>query len=473
MSKLHVQALNDLLRRYGRILRDTWQLRHQLDSPPRLKHEVAFLPAHLELAEAPAHPVPKWTMRVLAVLSILVFAIAVFGRLDIVITAKGRLVPTARVKVIQPAITGVVRTIAVRDGQRVKQGDLLLELDPTQAEADADKARTARLDAALAAARAEAVIAAISTGATPQVSAPDGVAADRKLEAQQLADRIAAEYRSRRESSRSELARRQAELTATRQQIAKLAGTAPIARAQANDYRDLAQENYVARHEYLAKEQTAIEQEHELLAQRAHATQLAAAIEQQRHELTALAEQATREQLDLLDRAKQQLAQASGDQTKAETRQALMRMTAPVDGTVQKLATHTVGGVVTTAQALLTIVPDDLLEVEATVENKDIGFIELQQDATIKIDAFPYTRYGLLNGRVIDIPNDAAQDKKLGLTFPVRIAMPEQRITVGNRDINLSPGMQVTVDIRTGRQSVLSYFLSPLVATTKESMRER
>jgi hemolysin D len=142
---------------------------------------------------------------------------------------------------------------------------------------------------------------------------------------------------------------------------------------------------------------------------------------------------------------------------------------------VQQLSVHTLGGVVTTAQSLMEVVPDDALEVEASVENKDIGFVNVGQDAIVKIEAFPYTRYGYLTGKVVSVSNDAVQDKdkKLGLTFVVRVRLPTGQMHINNKWINLTPGMEVTAEIKTGRRSVAGYFLDPLVQNAQESMRER
>jgi len=139
---------------------------------------------------------------------------------------------------------------------------------------------------------------------------------------------------------------------------------------------------------------------------------------------------------------------------------------------VQQLNVHTVGGVVTSAQAVMEIVPDDTLEVEARIGNKDIGFVNPGQNAIVKIATFPYTRFGYLTGTVTKVSNDATSDKKLGLVFLARIRIPNNRFKVRNKWINLSPGMEVTAEIKTGTQKVWQYFLSPLIETGHESLRE-
>lgn len=468
-----IQAIADLWRRYGAVLRAAWSIRRQLDAPAREAYEIAFLPANLELADRPSHPAARWSMRVIVTLALVVLLIAIFGQLDIVAVAKGKLLPGDRVKVIQPAVTGVVRRIMVRDGQSVVAGQLLVELDPTQAVADTDKARASRLDAALAIARSQALLKAQTEGRAPDVGAVDGTILSQHQEAQHFADGLYREYQDKLSAAQAELAKREAELETTRQEIAKLAATAPLARQQADQYRSLLAEKYVAQTDYLDKERTALEQEHELTAQKSHAHELIEGIGEQRADIASTTSQFRSTQLDTLDKATQQLEQSRNDETKADTRQKLMSLTAPVSGTVQQLQIHTLGGVATTAQSLMEIVPDEAVEVEASIENKDIGFVKVGQSATVKIEAFPYTRYGYLTGKVVSVSNDAVQDKKLGLTFVAHIRLPTNRIRANGQWIHFTPGMEVTAEIRTGRQSVAHYFLDPVIRTAQESMRER
>lgn len=475
MMRVHLEAIADLIRRYSAVWRAGWSIRDQLDAPEKLGYELAFQPAHLELVETPVHPAPRWAMRILVILAMLILLIGIVGRLDIVVTAKGKLVPNERVKIIQPAITGVVRQILVRDGQRVNAQQALLVLDATQAAADADKARSSRIDAALASARATALFDAVKTGRVPALRTVDGASSEQQSQAQHFAEGLYREYADKLMASQAELLKREAELATTRQEVAKLRATAPLARREANDYRYLARDQYVAQHDYLGKEQSALEQEHELAAQQSRARELAAAIVQQRAAIGQTTSQFAREQLDVLDKARQQFAQYRADETKAVTRQSLMTLYAPVSGTVEQLAAHTPGGVVTTAQSIMEIVPDDAVEVEASIENKDVGFVNVGQDAIVKIEAFPYTRYGYLTGKVTLVSNDAAQnrDRKLGLTFTAHIRLPTNQIQVNDKPVRLTPGMEITAEIRTGQRSVAAYFLDPLMQTAGKSLHER
>ncbi|KVP93298.1 HlyD family type I secretion periplasmic adaptor subunit [Burkholderia ubonensis] len=470
---LKFQAFGALLERYAAVFRESWKIRRMLDGEPKLAYERAFLPAHLELVESPVHPLPMWTMRIIVILGVLIVGVVLVGKLDIVAVAPGKLIPKEQVKTIQPALTGVVRRILVRDGQRVQAGQLLMELDTTQAAADADKARLSRLDAALTVERSRSLLLAQTQSKPPVVGKVEGASEQQQLDAQRFAEGFHREYWDRLSGAQAELARREAEFATVRQQIAKLSAVAPLARQQADDYRILAADKYVARTEYLDKEQAALNHEHELAAQRSHATELAAAIAQQRAEIASVSSQFRRQQMDLLDKATQQLAQSRNDETKADTRQKLLSLTAPVAGTVQQLRIHTLGGLATAASPVMDIVPDDTLEVDANIENKDIGFVKTGQTVIVKVEAFPYTRYGYLKGKVETVSNDAVQDRRRGLTFPVRIRLAGNRIHANGAWINLTPGMAVTAEIKTGKRTVAQYFLDPLVQTGQESLRER
>ncbi|RKR38205.1 HlyD family type I secretion periplasmic adaptor subunit [Paraburkholderia sp. BL17N1] len=473
MTLLRLQAIKDLGARYAAVWHGAWDSRHLSDSPRREPYELAFLPAQLELVDTPVHPAPRWAMRSMVALTVLILLIGTVGRLDIVVSAKGKFVPNARVKVIQPAMTGVVREILVHDGQQVAAGQLLVKLDTAQAAADADKAVSSKLDAELAVERGAALLAAQRDRRAPAVASVEGAPQDRMQQAQRQAEGAYREYQDAVDSAQAELLKQEAGLDSTRQEIAKLQATAPLAREQANDYRALAGEKYVARSDYLEKEATALGQEHELAAQQSHARELAAGIAEQRAQIGQAASKFRHDRLDEMERATQQVTQSRDDATKAETRQALLSLTAPVSGTIQQLATYTPGGVVTTAQSLMEIVPADTLEVEAQLENRDVGFVEVGQTAAVKVEAFPYTRYGFINGTVVSVSNDAVQDRKSGLTFPVRIRLSTNRLHVENRWITLTPGMAVTADIKTGKRSVAGYFLGPLMESAQESMRER
>jgi len=467
-------ALADLCRRYARIFRHAWSRRKEMDSPDLHLHEAQFLPAALALRDTPVHPAPRTALWLIMTFALIALLWAVFGRVDVVATAAGKIIPNDRTKVTQPVETAVVKTIHVRDGQQVQPGQVLIELDATTTAADSERLRSESLTARLEAGRAQALLIALANGAAPQLKPLAGADAARMLAEQSLAAGEYQEYQARRLQLEAEISRRRAELQATLDQVAKLEQTAPIARQRAQDYQRLVKENFISRHGYLEREQARIEQEQDLAASRSKVTEIRAALIEAQRQQNTLAAEIRSQLLDQLNLATQKAASLEQELVKAEQRNRLMTLTAPVAGTVQQLAVTTVGGVVTPAQPLMVIVPrENVLEVEAMLPNKDIGFVNAGQDAEIKIETFPYTRYGTLHGTITQVSSDAIQDEKRGLIYSTRVKLARDTLRVENKTVRLTPGMAVTVEIKTGTRRVIEYFLSPLMQATSESIRER
>lgn len=467
-------ALADLCRRYARIFRHAWSRRKEMDSPDLHRHEAQFLPAALALRDTPVHPAPRTALWLIMAFALIALLWAVFGRVDVVATAVGKIIPNDRTKVIQPVETAVVKTIHVRDGQQVQPGQVLIELDATTAAADSERLRSESLTARLEAGRAQALLIALANGAAPQLKPLAGADAARMLTEQSQAAGEYQEYQARRLQLEAEISRRRAELQATLDQVAKLEQTAPIARQRAQDYQRLVKESFISRHGYLEREQARIEQEQDLAASRSKVTEIRAALMEAQRQQNTLAAEIRSQLLDQLNLATQKAASLEQELVKAEQRNRLMTLTAPVAGTVQQLAVTTVGGVVTPAQPLMVIVPrENVLEVEAMLPNKDIGFVNAGQDAEIKIETFPYTKYGTLHGTITQVSSDAIQDEKRGLIYSTRVKLARDTLRVENKTVRLTPGMAVTVEIKTGTRRVIEYFLSPLMQATSESIRER
>ena len=467
-------ALADLFKRYAKLFRHAWSQRKETDAPALHAHEAQFLPAALALRDSPLHPAPRIALWLIMLFALIALLWAVFGRIDVVATAVGKIIPNDRTKVIQPMETAVVKAIYVRDGQRVQQGQVLIELDATDAGADSERLRNEALTARLEAARAQALLAALASGTPPRLPPLDGADAARLLAEQSQAAGQYQEYQARQQQLQAEITRRRAELQATREQVTKLEQTTPIARQRAQDYQNLLKDNFVSRHGYLEREQTRIEQEQDLAGSRSKIAEIHAALAETQQQQATLAAETRRQLLDQHNHAAQKAASLQQEWVKADQRGRLMRMTAPVAGTVQQLAVNTVGGVVTPAQPLMVIVPtDNVLEVEAMLPNKDIGFVNPGQAAAVKVETFPFTKYGTLHGTITQVSSDAIQDEKLGLIYATRVKLAKDTIQVENKTVRLTPGMAVTVEVKTGKRRVIEYFLSPLMQYGSESLRER
>lgn len=471
---VHLQALLDLLKRYGAVFHHVWRERANLDPRPRLPHEAQFLPAALELQETPVSPLPRATMWLLMVFAAVALLWAIFGHMDVVAVAHGRIVPNDRTKVIQPIDTATVKAIRVSDGQTVTAGQVLVELDATSAAADTARIANDLVTARLQVARAKALLAAIASGKSPVLAGLPEIDPSRLAQEQRVLDGQYGEYLAKLARIDADVSKREAELRSTQEVVRKLEQTVPIARQRAQDFKDLVEKNFISKHGYLEKEQIRIEQEADLATQRSRIKELAAALQEGRSQRLALVAETKRLALDGLNEAEQKVIAYGQEFIKAESRGRLMTLTAPVDGTVQQLAIHTVGGVVTEAQQLMMIVPkDNPIEVEAYVENKDIGFVNPGQEAVVKVETFPFTKYGTIDAKVTSVSNDAVNDEKRGLIFPARVNLARATIPVENKTVNLSPGMAVTVEVKTAKRRVIEYFLSPLLQYKDESLRER
>ena len=464
----------DLILRYASVFRAAWQTRSALEPPSRRALEREFLPAALELQETPVSALPRATIWTLVGAFSVAVLWAIFGRLDTVAVAHGKVIANTRAKVIQPLETAVIRRIYVRDGEAVAQGQVLVDLDATISGADSAQAREALAAAYLEAARSRALIEAIRSGRLAGLPSIPDVGGERMASEEHLLRSQFEEHQSRMSAFDAEIAKRNAERASTAQLVRKLEETSPIARQRADDYKNLMNQNFISKHGYLEREQTRIEQEGDLGFQRARLLELGSAVSQAQRQRAAYAAEFQRSQANTLNEAQKRIASFSQEQVKAEQKDRLKHLIAPVDGTVQQLAVHTEGGVATEAQPLMVIVPKDYTaEVEVLLENKDVGFVKAGLSAEIKFETFPFTRYGTIPGKVTFVSNDAVSDEKRGLIFPVRVLLDRATIQVDERTVSLSPGMAVTAEIKTGSRRVIEFFLSPISQTAQESLRER
>lgn len=440
------QAYAELWGRYRDTFRYFWRQRRELDSPPRTNDEAEFLPAALALQAQPVSPLGRGVAWLLTAMVAATLAWAWFGEVDIIVNAAGKIIPSARTKTIASVDTASVAAIYVREGQFVHQGEPLLDLDSSAFDAERDKARANVVEARLQQARAQALIEAIDRGRPPILVRPAQVA---EAKYQAALAHLEGQYR---------------DFTAKRQHldgdIARYASALPLVAQQARDFQALAEAHDVAPHAYLEKEQARIE--------------LQGQLDSAKNQRAALIAETRKLAFDEHTQAGKLASDAEQDAARADAHGRLLKLSAPVSGTVLQLSAHTVGGVVAAAQPLLQIVPQDsTVEVEASLENKDIGFVQEGQSAEVKIDAFPYTKYGTVTGRVAYVSRDAIQDEKKGLIYSVRIALDQATLAVDGRDAVLSPGLSIQADIKTGRRRVIEYVLTPLLQHGRESLRER
>lgn len=460
----------------------------------RGENELAFLPAALEIAETPPSPIGRAIAGTIAALSLVAFSWAALGQVDIVASAMGKIVPSGRVKLIQPYETGVVRAIHIRDGQKVEAGQILIELNPTMTVADEAHVKSDLIAAQLDVARLQA---ALSDSDDPEGSfhPPESASSDLIAMQRHFLAKQVDEFRAKLASLDSQRAQKEAENATVAAGIGKLEASEPLIQQRVEIQKALADKGLGSKLTYLESLQSLTDNQQEQKVQRSRLNETRAAI-------AALTETRVQEAAEFrsklfseLTESERKVAGLSEDLVKAKERTKLQLLTAPVSGVVQQLSVHTVGGVVTPAQQLAVIVPaDTTLEIEATVSNRDIGFVHSGQDVQIKVDTFDFTRYGLLQGKIIGVSQDAVirdtasdrpDQKPAGserrssepngqeLNYIARISLDRTDIQVGKTLARLSPGMAVIVEIKTGTRSVLSYLLSPLMKYTNDVLRER
>ncbi|MBR1229053.1 MULTISPECIES: HlyD family type I secretion periplasmic adaptor subunit [unclassified Bradyrhizobium] len=458
----------------------------------RRENEIAFLPAALEITESPPSPIGRAIGASIIALFCVALAWASLGSVDIVASATGKIVPGGRTKLIQPFETGVVRAIQVRDGQRVKAGDVLIELDPTMTEADQERQKSDLLAAELEVARLRAALAADPLAAfRPPQSAS---AAEVEMHRQFLISQRAEQNAKLAEIER-QLGQKEAERATTSASAAKLQATIPVLQERVDIRKGLVEKALASKVIYLSEYQELVGLQQDLLLQQSRLLEADAATALLKETKERTAAEYRRTTYDALAKAEQKAANAAQEVVKADRRTKLQRLTAPVDGIVQQLAVHTVGGVVTPAQALAVVVPSDSqLEIEAMLSNRDIGFVHPGLKAEIKVDTFNFTRYGLLHGDVLSVSSDAitrdrpqsgsndrgsgtaqssSEPKGQELEYAARISLDRPEMQVEDKLVKLGPGMAVTVEIKTGTRRIISYLLSPLARYKQESMRER
>jgi hemolysin D len=465
------------MRAHLRQLRDIWRESVAIEKDrvkvERRPHELEFLPAAIEIVETPASP----TARALAlgIGAIFLFALAwsIAGSIDTVAVAPGKIIPGDRVKVIQTVEHAVVAAIHVRDGQSVAKDALLLEFDPTETRANRDRIRrewlAARLDVARLSALAQSRSAPEAAFRPPPEADADLVATSRNS----LHERWR-EHNSKVASLDADIRQLEAKRRAFEATIAKLDASIPMLTERVRAREILARNNTGTVSSYLELAQALVGMKGDLAVTRHQIEETAQAIEaaaRRREELVA----AFRAQLqdDLTKALRQQQIQQE-ELAKAEIRLKQTRVLAPAAGIVQQLRVHTIGAVLKPADAIMILVPHDAeLEIEASVLNKDIGFVRSGQDAEIKVEAFPFTKYGSIRGKVVHVSADAVQTEKQGLIYTARINLVEKRIRVGDGWVNLTPGMAVTAEVKTGERRVIDYFLAPLIRYQDEALRER
>ena len=440
--------------------------------------ELEFLPAVLEIQETPPLPMAQKIFRAIVLFFIFVVVWSIVSKVDIVGVAQGKIIPSGNVKIIQPLETGIVRNIFIKEGDHVEAGQDLIELDTTLAGAERLQVKEQQLSLKLDRARLLTILeqpttdnGKLTTDHFQELS--DATPSQIRLQKERVAKQLN-EYQAKVEALKDEKRQRQAERNAIGQRIQQLDSTIPLITERAKSLEKMAKKNMVPRMQWLELEQERIEQVKERDVQKNNLLALDASVANINQRLNALKAGFGAGLLNELANAENRIAAFEQDKVKAEKRVTLHKLVAPVSGKVHRLAVHTIGGVVTPAQELMHIVPDkDAIEVEAWLPNKDIGFVRDGQKAEVKVETFPFTRYGTIDAEILNVSSDATPDEQLGLVYAMRVKMYQTSMKVKDRIVNLSPGMAVTVEVNMGKRRLIEFLLTPLLKYKNESVRER
>lgn len=435
------------------------------------EHEKEFLPAVLEVTETP----PSHAARLLTYTIIMMFTVlilwSVLGKVDIIATSQGKLIPASNIKTIQTLTDSEIEEIYVQEGQYVKAGDDLIKFNQTEVQANINRIQNEMKALEIAIARLKALLSDNPEQNFVFNNEIDEylVRMHRNLLKSQIIEKAA-----KIEVLNGQINKALKEKETTEAEIKRINMLLPSVQERIEKKKILVDQKLMARLTFL-------EQEEELTNLR----------EQGNVQLKKMAE--TEENIEFLKKElRQYLAEfdknlsleltenreklASYQQELIKYEEALKRtvVKAPLSGYVQQLVYHTRGGVVETAKPIMNIVPEDYkLEADVMILNKDIGFVKPEQDVEIKIDSFPFTKYGTIKGTVRNISGDAVQDEKLGLIYNSRLTLLDNKIKADGQIIQLKPGMGVTAEIKTGKRRVIEYLLSPVMKYLNESMRER
>lgn len=441
-----------------------------------------FYPPLIRLTDSPPNPLGRKVLWLLLSLLAALLLWALIGQLDIVAVAEGKLIPQSYLKIVQPAESGIVKDILVHEGDSVKAGQVLMRMDMLNTEAD-----TQSIEADYR--RKQATLRRIDAELTnkPYVAAPN--------DPPELAREIAAQYRANRAALDAALAEETSRLTRYRYDLAsteqvkdKLIETLPHYQDQDKAYEKLVKDGFAGSLMGSDKKRERIEKEQELKNQAHLIDSNRAYIAQSEKRLAQIDSDYRRQLHSERNEVHGQAEKLAQEVAKQVHRQSLMELKATQDSVVKDLSTHTTGTVVQPGTVLLTLVPkEETLRAEVWVSNEDIGFVRQGQPVKLKFAAFPFQKYGMVEGIVEHVSadsadsntsngsttNDKAPAKNQPLVYKALVTLKAMQLEMDGQRFTLSAGMQTNAEIRLGTRTVMEYLLSPVRKAWHEAGRER
>lgn len=429
-----------------------------------------FLPPAVEILETPPSPMGRMLVWAVLGLFVLVLLWSFIGEIDEVVVARGKVIPIGYTKVLQSEDKGIVKRILVQEGQKVKKGELLMELDRTMSESDLNalKKEISYYDINIRRILAEL--------ADKPFMPETGTGFDPMDMAQQMSlyQSRQSEKRAKMEFYDAQIRQKEDSVRVAESSLEKYRQLLSIAREREQNLQEIVEQGAISKYTYLEYKGKRIELEQNVsmnISQLSGARADASAARQQKAQY--LAEWNRQLQEELIN-CRKQYNTLKESERKAELKNKLIEIKSPVDGAVHKLDIHTVGAVVQEAQGLMQVVPEGTpMEVEAWMENKDIGFVNPGMPVEIKIDTFNFQKFGTLKGKVREISPDAIEDKDRGPLYRVMVSMDEEKLHMDNRDLQVYPGMSVSAEIKTRKKRIIDFFLEPFQTYKNEALRER
>ncbi len=426
-----------------------------------LKQEDAhqFKPLLAEIEEDPGNPLGPVTFWLVVAVFVFFLGWTIFGEIDVVVSARGKVIPAGEVKVLQPLNGGVVSGILVKEGDYVKKGQTLVVIDPSTTAPQLESSQKTLAHVQQEQARLQATAG--------QGSFSDGNGTQERL------------YQAALQSLENQLQAKEKALSSLDQQIqAKQVDVKhtqeTLQIAQAKEVRLKAVMDIIAKDDY-EKVQTEILTSENKLKELSHElSQLSFQQAQTREEMGFLQQDFESRTLNELSEKEKQATQLKANIEEASFKNARQNLVAPADGYIHELFVHTVGGVVTPAQKVISLVPVNTpLTIQSIVQNKDIGFIKVGMPVAIKIDTYDFQKYGTLKGKITQIDKDSRDDQKMGPVYTVYVTPLQHSLLVEGKRQNLSSGLSLTSEIKVGKRHIIEFFIYPLIKHLDEGMSVR
>ena len=477
-----------MIKRTIQLISDSLRAEKKQTVIPRKAEELEFLPSALEVLETAPSRFSRVLMLIICAILVTAISIAWFSIINIDASAQGKIIPAGKVKFIQPLIMARVEEIHVRDGMSVRKGDLLLKLDPTESESDLKQISTSLLSSQLNSARIMVLLESIGKNdglsvipnlkewvhEHPEALSGEDINEEQWWLQQQQLDSDFMYFQSSNDALKESLEQRLAAIGAIQAEISRLKVLYPLHNEHEKNVNALMKKGHVSKLEWLNSREKQIETVQKLKVEESKLIEARAAAAAVRSDRIRFRQEFIHTRRNSLNEFKDKINELSATISKALERDENCYIRAPEDGVIQQLEVNTIGGVVQPAEKLMILVPKDTeMQVEAMILNKDIGFVREGMTAEVKIEAFPYTFYGYIEGTIEHISKDAVELPDKSLVYNSLISLKKQTVNVNGSDEQLQVGMSVTADLNTGERRLLHFFMEPLLRYKDEALSVR